>query len=93
VYGTSFNVCDRFNRALHHKKWPHKFGGNGKKGELGQQHGFAVAVAVAAESIFNLYHYSNNIDHLSVSFEKIFLKLADDIATYANALPSNGYSF
>ena len=40
VYGTSFNVCDRFNRALHHKKWWHKFGGNDEKGELGQQHGF-----------------------------------------------------
>ena len=51
VYGTSFNVCDRFNRALHHKKWPHKFGGNGEKGELGQQHGFALGVA--AENIYN----------------------------------------
>ena len=91
VYGTSFNVCDRFNRALNHKKRPHKCGGNGKKGELGQQHAFVVAVA--AENIFNLYHYSNNIGHLSVFFEDFFLKLADDIATYANAIPTNGYSF
>ena len=56
-----------------------------------QQHGFAVAVA--AENILNLYHYSNNIDHLSNSFEDFFLKLADDIATYASTLSRNGYSF
>ena len=85
VYGSSFNVCDRFNRALHHKKWPHKFGENCEKGEIGQQHGFAVAVT--AEDIFNLYHY------LSASFQYFSLKSADDIATYDNALPSNGYSF
>ena len=51
------------------------------------------AVAVAAENIFDLYHYSNNIDHLSTSFEDFFLKLADDIATYASTIPSNGYIF
>ena len=44
-----------------------KIGGNVQKGEIGQQHGFEVAVA--AETIFNLYHYSNNIDHLSISYE------------------------
>ena len=91
VYGTSLNVCDSFNRALQHKKWTHKFGGDGEKVELGQQHGFAVAVA--ADNIFNLYHYSNNIDHLSTSFQDLFLKLTDDIATYASTLPSNGFSF
>ena len=89
VYGTSLNVCDRFNRTLQHKKWPHKFGGNGEKEELGQQHGFAVAVAV--ENIFNLYHYSNNIDHLRTSFQDFPFKLADDSATYASTLPSNGF--
>ena len=88
MYGTSLNVCDRFNGTLHHKKWPDKFGGNGKKGELGKQHGFAVAVA--AENIFNLYHYSNNIDRLSASFQDFFLKLVDDIATNTTTLPSNG---
>jgi hypothetical protein len=71
--------------------WKNSGGSNGEEGELGQQHGFAVALA--AENIFNLYHYSNNIDHLSTSFEDFFLKLADVIATYASTLPSNGYSF
>ena len=68
-----------------------KFGGNGEKGELGEQHGFEVAVA--AENILNLYHYSNNIDRLSTSYEDFFLKLSDDIATFAITIPSNSYIF
>jgi len=80
-----------FNIALHHKKWPHKFEGNGEKGEIGQKYGFSLAVA--AESIFNSQHYSNNTDHLSTSFQYFFLKLAYDIATYASTLPSTGFSF
>jgi len=91
VYGQSFNVCDRFNRALNHRKWPHKCGGNGKEGELGQHHSFALAVA--AENIFNLYHCVNKIDHLSTSFEDFFVKLADDIAIYASTLPKDGKYF
>ena len=91
MYGQSFNVCDRFNRALNHRKWPHKCGGNGKEGELGQHHSFALAVA--AENIFNLYHCVNKIDHLSTSFEDFFVKLADDIAIYASTLPKDGKYF
>ena len=32
-YVEMFNLCDRFNRNLHERTWPHKSGGLHKKGE------------------------------------------------------------
>ena len=45
-YGQAFNACDRFNRKLHDKKYPHKTGGRNTAGEAGHIHKFIMACIV-----------------------------------------------
>ena len=80
-YAEMFNLCDRFNRNLHERTWPHKTGGKSRKGEHGQYHNFALSAIL--QNIFNLYHDVNGEDHTIPSFKDFFCNLADDIVRYA----------
>ena len=80
-YAQMFNLCDRFNRNLHERTWPHKTGGKARKGEHGQYHNFAFSAVL--QNIFNLYHDVNGEDHTLISFKDFFCNLADDIVRYA----------
>lgn len=40
-YSCMYFACDRFNRSLHDRRWPHKTGGKNKKGEEGLQNSLA----------------------------------------------------
>jgi hypothetical protein len=82
-YAEMFNLCDRFNRNLHERTWPHKTGGRGNKGEHGHYHNFAISATL--QNIFNLYHAINDENHTEVSFCEFCCGLADDIARFAHS--------
>lgn len=56
-YKFSFDACDRFNRNLHDKSWPHARGGSGTRGDFLNQHDFAMAVLL--QNIFSLFDELN----------------------------------
>ena len=56
-YKFAFDACDRFNRNLHDKSWPHSRGGHGTRGDFLNQHDFAMAVLL--QNTFSLYDELN----------------------------------
>jgi hypothetical protein len=40
TYKATFNVCDKFNRCLHQKTWPHRKGGYIRFRDQGAQHDY-----------------------------------------------------
>jgi hypothetical protein len=80
-YNHLYNLCDRFNRNLHERTWPHKTGGNGSMGEDGHYHNFALSSIL--QNIFNLYFDINAEDYSKVSFSKFCCDLADEIVRFA----------
>lgn len=42
-YKSGFDACDRFNRSLHDKSWPHKRGVKGPRGDFLNQYDFVMA--------------------------------------------------
>ena len=81
-YAEMFNLCDRFNRNLHERTWPHKRGGLHKKWEPENYHNFALSAVL--QNIFNLYHAINDEDHTKISFCQFCCSLADDIVRSVN---------
>ena len=43
-YKWLFEVCDRFNRNLHDRSWPHTRGGNGTQGDYLNAHCFYMCI-------------------------------------------------
>ena len=67
-YKFSFDACDRFNRNLHDKSWPHARGGSGTRGDFLNQHDFAMAVLL--QNIFSLFNeLSETYDRTEVSWK------------------------
>ena len=53
-YKGGFDSCDRFNRNLHDRSWPHSRGGSGTKGDFLNQHDFAMAVLL--QNVFAVFN-------------------------------------
>ena len=67
-YKFAFDACDRFNRNLHDKSWPHARGGKGTRGDFLNQHDFAMAVLL--QNIFSIYNELNEkIDESKVEWK------------------------
>lgn len=77
AYGKMFNVCDRFNRSLHDRTWPHKHGGRDCCGDLGHQDTFAWAAIM--QNVYNAFLSINNESAEDYNFQTFFLDLADDL--------------
>ena len=45
-YKFLFNGCDKFNRELHDRKYCHRMGGGGKRGEQGHIHKLFMACII-----------------------------------------------
>ena len=87
MYSIVYGICDKFNRALHDRKWPHKHGGNHKPGDSGTQHSFALAAIL--ENTFNVYRSVNQKDlDERYDFRQYCYDLADELFDYANSLPN-----
>lgn len=56
-YKGAFDSCDRFNRNLHDKSWPHARGGRGTAGDFLNQHDFAMACIL--QNVFSLFNELN----------------------------------
>ena len=63
-----FNACDRYNRMLHDRKWPHKNGGRNIPGDEGHHHNFAMSFIL--QNAFNAYIEINSINSVEYEFKK-----------------------
>ena len=62
LFAEMFNVCDMFNRKLHDRTWPHKFGGKNVVGGPGKLDDFAFSAAISnAISVFKKFNNTNEI--------------------------------
>jgi hypothetical protein len=84
LYKLAFNACDKFNRKLHDRKFPHRCGGGTKGFGDGHQHKFAISIIL--QNTINLYCDVNDIDHKINSFEFNVLLLSDELYAYATSL-------
>lgn len=87
AYKTMFQACDRFNRNLHDKTWPHKRGGNSVRGEFGCANDFIFGCIL--QNVFTTYCHIHNKDPKTVSFKQLCYNLSDEIFTYSNSLRTN----
>ena len=74
-YKMSFSACDKFNRNLHHRKWPFRYGGGGRMGDLGHHHKFSLACIL--QNTFNAHNSLHNIQYSGANFREQCLSLAD----------------
>jgi len=82
LYKQLFEVCDRFNRGLHDKSFPHKRGGKKTKGDLGCAHDFLFACIL--QNTFNVYDELNkNIEENSSDFKKKCCLLSQQMFDYS----------
>jgi len=67
-YKFAFDACDRFNRNLHDRSWPHARSGRGTRGDFLNQHDFAMAVLL--QNVFALFDELNeSYDNSVVSWK------------------------
>ena len=52
-YEAAFAFCDKFNKGLYERCWPHKQGGHLWLGDLVNQHNFAMSCVL--QNVFNVY--------------------------------------
>lgn len=75
LYKLSFNACDKYNRLLKDRKWPHRTGGNNRSGECGHHHKFAFASVL--QNTFALWESFAENRAYNLSFQTKCLQLAD----------------
>ena len=78
-YKHMFEVCDKFNRALHDRQWPHIRGGNATKGDQGVHHDFLMAVIL--QNVFDAWFSAHDIDSSTRTFESMCTELANSLYT------------
>jgi hypothetical protein len=83
-YKTMFSMCDKFNRALHDRKWPHRAGGNDVMSDAGTQDAFAMACIL--QNTFNAFRARNGVEFADYNFKLYCEELADALFAYANSL-------
>ena len=71
----SFSACDKFNRNLHNCRWPFRFGGGGRMGDLGHHHKFSLACIL--QNTFNARNCLHKIEYSGANFREQCLSLAD----------------
>lgn len=81
LYGKMFNFCDKFNRALEHRTWPHRHGGKYCEGDPGHQDNFAWSCIM--QNVFNAYIAINGENQEDYTYKDFFLSLADELFDYA----------
>lgn len=86
-YKSMFAMCDKFNRQLHDRKWPHRAGGRDTMADDGTQDAFALASIL--QNTFNSYRVLNSIDFTDYNFKNYCLELADSLYAYAYSLQNN----
>jgi hypothetical protein len=85
LYKETFNACDAYNRKLHDRVWPFRYGGKTRSGEFGLQHKFAFGVIL--ENTFAVaYHQITGGDPNILSFQEKCFRLADALYTKSVAL-------
>jgi hypothetical protein len=84
VYKSMFECCDRFNRNLHDKTWPHRRGGNVQHGHFGRASDFILGCIL--QNTFALYDelLLNNSEVLS--FKQKCINLSDEIYDHFSKL-------
>ena len=76
-FKSMFNACNRYNRMLHDRKWPHKNCGRDIPGDEGHQQNFAMSCIL--QNTFNAYIEINHINPVNYEFEKYCCRLSDQI--------------
>lgn len=84
LYALMFSVCDRYNRKLHDKTWPHKQGGHGMLGDAGKQDDFAFSCSL--QNIISVYRSLNKLSNDPMDFQQYCLDLREELYKYACTL-------
>lgn len=82
-YKTFFEVCDRYNRNLHDKAWPHKRGGRDLQGEDGHHHDFLMACVL--QNVRNACVTARGVSLSDETFQQFCDLLADQLFQHAMA--------
>ena len=74
----------KFNRNLHHRKFPHRSVGRNHAGEYGHQHNFEMSSNL--QNTFNAYVDIMGDEGEEYEFNTFCEVLADDVWAYSNTL-------
>ena len=79
-----FCTCDRFNRQLHDRKFPHRSGGRATTGEVSVQHNFAMSCVL--QNSFNAYVEIMGDEGEKYDFKTFCTWLAKDVYRQSGTL-------
>ena len=84
-YKKYFNACDKFNKQIKHRIWPHKHGGRNSLGENGKHSSFVLGAII--QNTFNAHRSIRNVCQNDFEYYTYCNELADHLYMYANTLP------
>lgn len=83
-YAKMFDSCDKFNKQIKNRIWPHQHGGKGRLGERGKFSSFAFGVVL--QNTFNAYRDINSIGSAEYEYYGLCKTLASQLYEYAGGL-------
>lgn len=78
LYGQIFSTCDRFNRRLHDRTFPHRYGG-GKNGYGDMSAFFDFIRSSVLQNTFNIFHQLRGRDPETMNFGDYCEMLANEL--------------
>ena len=86
-YGEMFDPCDKFNKQVHGRVWPHRHGGKGRLGERGKFSSFAFGTVL--QNTFNAFRDITGVG--SDKYEYYCEELARQVHEYTDTLSNDIY--
>lgn len=80
-YKETFYCCDRRNKEMFAKGWPHKHGGYNRFGEAAEQSDYAFLSILL--NCFNLYRHLSKIQATKTDFRNFGVRLSEQLFLYA----------
>ena len=83
-YKAMFSICDKFNRALHDRTWPHRHGGGTHVGDWNAVHDFYFSSTL--QNVFNAWRCLNNIGRGQFQFRDGCIQLSNQLFAFSLTL-------
>ena len=75
--GKMYSECDHFNKELNGRTFPFKCGGNGRAGESGEQHNFAMSIIL--QNVYNAWLYINKEYSANHNYSEFMINLSNEL--------------
>ena len=86
-YGKMFDPCDKFNKQVHGRIWPHRHGGKGRLGERGKFSSFAFGTVL--QNTFNAFRDISGVGSDEYEYYYYCEELARQVYEYADTLSND----